>query len=166
MVDWMVEVTTAFALDQRTIFLSVSIMDQYLRKEKKKLESQDLHTIGVCAMWMASKYEDMHPVSLRSAVNKIAHGAMTREQLMKAEIRIFKTLGFTLSLPTPFDFIELLISNMKVNGEEIGVRDSVKQKATYLALVALHNTEFLSFHPSHLASACLYAALVHEQKTM
>jgi len=33
MIDWMIEVTGAFHLDERVFFLSVSIMDLYLQKE-------------------------------------------------------------------------------------------------------------------------------------
>ena len=33
MVDWMIEVTSTFKLDERTFFLSVAIMDNYLAEE-------------------------------------------------------------------------------------------------------------------------------------
>lgn len=69
MVDWMVEVMTAFKCAEQTFFLAISIMDRYFAKLASKGESiklADLHTIGITCMFMASKYEDIYPLLLRT----------------------------------------------------------------------------------------------------
>ena len=65
MVDWMIEVCTSFSCSDRTWFLSVALFDYYtqLMKGKKVLRNQDVHSIGVCAMYIATKYEDVYPFS-------------------------------------------------------------------------------------------------------
>jgi cyclin A len=39
-------------------------MDSYLRKCKDKLEAKDLHLIGIASMFIAGKYEEIHPLKL------------------------------------------------------------------------------------------------------
>lgn len=76
MVDWMVEVMTAFKCADVTFFLAISIMDRYfaaLNKEGYQLRLDELHEIGITCMFMASKYEDIYPLLLRTVYQKIAH---------------------------------------------------------------------------------------------
>ena len=60
MVNWMVEVITAYELDERTLFLSVAIMDlftkQYINKNDRCVEDSDIYLIGITSMLIASKY--------------------------------------------------------------------------------------------------------------
>eukprot|EP00352_Strombidinopsis_acuminata_P006114 CAMPEP_0176363474 /NCGR_PEP_ID=MMETSP0126-20121128/19139_1 /TAXON_ID=141414 ORGANISM="Strombidinopsis acuminatum, Strain SPMC142" /NCGR_SAMPLE_ID=MMETSP0126 /ASSEMBLY_ACC=CAM_ASM_000229 /LENGTH=79 /DNA_ID=CAMNT_0017719777 /DNA_START=1698 /DNA_END=1937 /DNA_ORIENTATION=+ len=79
MVDWMVEVMTSFKCSKRAYFLAVKILDEYLTKMQglQVIENQDVHAIGVTAMYLASKYEDIYPLHSKIVANKIAHGALT-----------------------------------------------------------------------------------------
>ena len=56
MVDWMIEVIASYKMSHQTFFLAVSIMDRFYEHSTRKLESSDLHLVGVTSMWMASKY--------------------------------------------------------------------------------------------------------------
>jgi hypothetical protein len=76
MVDWMVEVLTAFKCSDQTFFLAVNLMDRYFDKmsmNKNSLELHELHTTGVVSMFMASKYEDIYPLLMKTVYNKIGH---------------------------------------------------------------------------------------------
>jgi hypothetical protein len=64
MVDWMIEVLSSYKMSEETFFKSVYIMDSYLRKCKDKLEAKDLHLIGIASMFIAGKYEEIHPLKL------------------------------------------------------------------------------------------------------
>ena len=79
MVDWMVEVTTSFKCTVRTYFLAVAIFDAYLRamQGKKVMENSDVHEVGVGAMYLASKYEDIYPLHSKVVSEKISHGAFS-----------------------------------------------------------------------------------------
>jgi hypothetical protein len=79
MVDWMVEVTTSFKCTIRTYFLAVAIFDSYLRAQQgvKVLENSDVHKIGIGAMYLASKYEDIYPLHSKVVSEKISHGAFS-----------------------------------------------------------------------------------------
>ena len=81
MVDWMVEVTTSFKCAVRTYFLAVAIFDNFIRAKqgRKVLENSDVHSIGIGAMYLASKYEDIYPLHSKVVSEKISHGAFTQK---------------------------------------------------------------------------------------
>ena len=73
MVDWMIEVLTNFKCDDQTYFIAVAIMDRYFKMKKETLEVSNLHVVGVAAMFLASKYEDIYPLKMSVVFEKIAH---------------------------------------------------------------------------------------------
>jgi hypothetical protein len=42
----------------------------------KQLKNSDIHAIGVTAMYLASKYEDVYPFNSHIAFEKISHKAV------------------------------------------------------------------------------------------
>ena len=73
MIDWMIEVLYAYKSDNQTLFIAVSVMDIYLQKSPIQLENGSMHLIGVTALYIASKYEDVIPIRMNSVHSKIAH---------------------------------------------------------------------------------------------
>jgi hypothetical protein len=76
MVDWMIEVLTNFKCDDLTFFLAVSVMDRYFKGCPKTLQVGDLHVIGVTSMFLASKYEDIYPLKMKTVFEKIGHSKL------------------------------------------------------------------------------------------
>lgn len=74
MVDWMAEVLYTFKTSDQTFFLAINIMDRYFKQIEDGLTSADLHLVGVVSMFIASKYEDVIPLLMRTIINKIGHG--------------------------------------------------------------------------------------------
>lgn len=72
MVDWMIEVLSSYKMTEETFFKSVFVMDAYMKRASAKLEVKDLHLVGVAAMFIASKYEEIHPLKLEVLYDKIA----------------------------------------------------------------------------------------------
>ena len=78
MVDWMVEVLTAFKCSDQTFFLTVSLMNRYFSAlcegpKARPLDLSELHVTGVTCMFIASKYEDVYPLLMKTVFNKIGH---------------------------------------------------------------------------------------------
>ena len=73
MIDWIVEVLTNFKCEDQTFFLSVSLMDRFLKQSSRIVQVSDLHIIGVTAMFIASKFEDIHPLKMKTVYEKIGH---------------------------------------------------------------------------------------------
>lgn len=54
-------------------------MDFFFAKCEKVLEVSDLHLCGVTAMFIAAKYEEIHPMKLSVVHEKIAHKKLTTD---------------------------------------------------------------------------------------
>lgn len=106
MVDWMVEVTTSFKCSDRTWFLAVTIFDKYLTnlQGKRVLKNSDVHPIGIVAMYLASKYEDVIPLNSFIAHEKISHKGVPQEDIIRMEGEFLKTFDFMLDFITAYDF--------------------------------------------------------------
>ena len=82
MVDWMIQVTRVMKIaSHSTLAMAVSIMDRYLAakaKEQVNVNSEDLHLIGVVAIFISSKFEDVKPIFLSKLLHKIANDAFTK----------------------------------------------------------------------------------------
>ena len=59
-------------------------------------------------MFIASKIEDISPMSIDDAVKRIAHGKFTKEVLKDTEYSIITALKFNVSFPTPLDYLDLI----------------------------------------------------------
>lgn len=82
MVDWMVEVCSTFKFCQRSYFLSVVLLDKYLVASWQKgevLDNKDIHPLGVAAMYLGCKYEDVVPLHSKVVSERIAHKAVSAE---------------------------------------------------------------------------------------
>jgi hypothetical protein len=73
MVDWMIEVLTTFKNSDQTFFLAINLLDRYFKNTNKPLPSTELHISGIVSMFIASKYEDVIPLLMRTVINKIGH---------------------------------------------------------------------------------------------
>jgi hypothetical protein len=62
MVDWMVECFNTYSKSDETFFLSVTILDQFLHSTEEIYQDADIHLLGICAMFIASKYSDVFPL--------------------------------------------------------------------------------------------------------
>ena len=65
-VDWLVEVHLKFKLVPETLYLTVNLIDRYL--VKTEVSRPKLQLVGVTALLIASKYEEIYPPELRDLV--------------------------------------------------------------------------------------------------
>jgi hypothetical protein len=105
MVDWMIEVLCSYKCKNQSFFLAVHYMDRYFKLTERKLEPTDLHQIGVAAMFMACKYEEIYPFKLQLVYEKIAHKKVSKEGIRASERDIMRTLNHDLSTSTPYEFM-------------------------------------------------------------
>ena len=57
MIDWLIDVHKKFDLMPETLYLTINIVDRYLAV--KTLVRKELQLLGISAMLMASKYEEI-----------------------------------------------------------------------------------------------------------
>lgn len=116
MVDWMVEVLTTFKCSDQAFFKTVQIMDRYYAEIGKPTGTSSLHMTGVVAMFIATKYEDIIPLLMRTIVNKVGHGKFTKQQVNQKELEILRVLKFNLGAPTVLEHLERMSA-------ELGIED-------------------------------------------
>ena len=66
LVDWLIEVHLKFKLLPETLYLTVNLIDRYLALES--VSRKRLQLVGVTAMLIASKYEEIYPPEIKDFV--------------------------------------------------------------------------------------------------
>ena len=79
LVDWIIEVHLKFKLLPETLFITVSLIDRYL--EQIQIKRTNLQLVGVTAMLIASKYEEIYAPEVRDFVY-ITDNAYTKEEIL------------------------------------------------------------------------------------
>jgi len=80
LVDWLVEVHAKFKLLPETIFLTINLIDRYLQSEK--VGRDKLQLVGVAAMLIATKYEEIYAPEVRDFVF-ISDNAYNQKQILE-----------------------------------------------------------------------------------
>uniref|UniRef100_A0A8D2LTB4 Cyclin B2 n=1 Tax=Varanus komodoensis TaxID=61221 RepID=A0A8D2LTB4_VARKO len=102
LVDWLVEVHAKFQLLQETLYMCVAIMDRYLQAQP--VSQKELQLVGVTAMLLAAKYEEVSVPSVLDFVY-ITDRAYKVAQIQAMEQNILKQLNFSLGRPLPLHFL-------------------------------------------------------------
>ena len=63
LVEWIIDVHRKFRLNPETLYVTVSIIDRYL--SQVKIKKPQLHILGVAAILIATKYEEIYPPELK-----------------------------------------------------------------------------------------------------
>lgn len=133
MVDWMIEVLTNFRCDDQTFFLAVSLLDRYFKNCQTRKEVSDLHIIGVTSMFIASKFEDIYPLKMKTVFEKIAHKKLDISRIKDLELDMLSSIEYKIHAPTVLDFLKVYLA--EVLNIEIVSRTETKRKED-MALLA------------------------------
>lgn len=82
LVDWIIEVHLKFKLLPETLFITVSLIDRYL--EQVQIKRTNLQLVGVTAMLIASKYEEIYAPEVKDFVY-ITDNAYTKDEILQME---------------------------------------------------------------------------------
>ncbi|KAI0553502.1 cyclin-like protein [Xylaria curta] len=148
LIDWLIEVHTRFHLLPETLFLCINIIDRFLSKKIVQLDR--LQLVGVTAMFIASKYEEVlspHVVNFK----QVADDGFSEEEILSAERYILAVLNYDLSYPNPMNFLRRI---SKADNYDIQTRTIGK----YLMEISLLDQRFLQYRSSHVAAAAIYLA--------
>jgi cyclin B len=89
LVDWLVEVHMKYKLRLETLFLTVNLIDRSL--DQRQTMRQKLQLVGVAAMLIASKFEEINPPEISDFVY-ITDNAYTKEDILQMEVVILTDL--------------------------------------------------------------------------
>jgi len=151
LIDWLIQVHNRFGLLQETLFLCVGILDRYLQQKIKEIGRKKLQLVGITAMWIAAKYEEIYAPEVNDFVY-ITDNAYASSELRKMELDILKTLNCNLGRPLALHFLR--------RNSKAGEVDSVQHAlAKFFMEVTLQEYSMVHLAPSHIAAAALWLAI-------
>jgi len=106
LIDWLVEVHLKFRLMPETLFLTVQIIDRYLTGNR--VTRKNLQLVGVTAMLIASKYEEIWAPEVRD-FEFICDHAYTQKEILAMEKLMLNKLQFKVTCPTSYHFLARFI---------------------------------------------------------
>jgi len=145
LVDWLVDVHKKYKLQPETLFLAISLVDRYL--ERKLIARRNLQLVGVTALLVAAKFEEMYPPEIHDFVY-VTDKAYTKDEVIKMEVSMLNTLDFKVCRPTAVSFLERYV---RVNG----CHEAHHHLVLYLLELTLGEYRMIKYSPSHLAAAAV-----------
>ena len=146
LVDWLLEVHTRFRLLPETLFLAVNIIDRFLSCKVVQLDR--LQLVGVTAMFIASKYEEVLSPHVQN-FRHVADDGFSESEILSAERFVLTSLDYDLSYPNPMNFLRRI---SKADNYDIQTRTLGK----YLLEIGCLDHRFLKYPPSQVAAAAMY----------
>jgi hypothetical protein len=155
LIDWLVEVHLKFKLLPETLFLTVNIIDRFLGK--KNILRNKLQLVGVTAMLIACKYEEIYAPEVRDFVY-ITDKAYTKEEILTMENDILAQLHYNVTVPSSLRYLELYNFYLKLE-------DNAFMFCRYLLELFLVDYKMIRYNPSLLAAASIYITLKITKKS-
>ncbi|GAB1298515.1 G2/mitotic-specific cyclin-B1 [Apodemus speciosus] len=149
LIDWLIQVQMKFRLLQETMYMTVSIIDRFMQNScvPKKM----LQLVGVTAMFIASKYEEMYPPEIGDFAF-VTNNTYTKHQIRQMEMKILRVLNFNLGRPLPLHFLRRASKIGEVDVEQHTL-------AKYLMELSMLDYDMVHFPPSQIAAAAFCLAL-------
>ena len=154
LIDWIVDVHYKFKLVPETLYLCVNVIDRFL--EREIISRNKLQLVGVTALLLASKYEEIYPPTLDDLVH-ICDGAYTDKEILKMEVGILRCLQYNMTVPSAHVF---LVRYLKAGHAS----RRIVQYAVYILDSTLQHYGMLEYLPSQLAAAAVMIARAKERR--
>lgn len=148
LVDWLVDIHAKFRLLPETLYLAVNIIDRFL--SRRTISLSKLQLVGVTAMFIASKYEEVMCPSIQNFYY-LADGGYTDVEILRAERYVLKVLDFSMSYANPMNFLRRI---SKADNYDIQTRTVAK----YFMEISLLDYRLMEHPPSLVAAASVWLA--------
>ncbi|CAO1629222.1 unnamed protein product [Sympodiomycopsis kandeliae] len=147
LVDWLLQVHTRYHMLPETLFIAINIVDRFLSVRVVSLAK--LQLVGVTAMFIAAKYEEIVAPSVDEFVY-MTEGGYSKDEIFKGERIVLQTLDFKVSsYCSPYSWVRKI---SKADDYDIQVRTLAK----FLMEMTLLDHRFLRAKPSLIAGISMY----------
>ncbi|KAF6002257.1 hypothetical protein F1559_003445 [Cyanidiococcus yangmingshanensis] len=148
LIDWLVDVHERFRLVPEVLYLTVNLIDRFL--SECAVARQKLQLVGVTAMLIASKYEEIYAPEVRDFVY-ISDRAYEREEILHMEAVMLNILKFDLTVPSALKFLERWL-------KVAGASEREQYFAKFCLELCLVEYQMLRHAPSMVAASCVLVA--------
>ena len=149
LIDWLIDVHLKYKLVPQTMYIAVNLIDRYL--EKNETNRAKLQLVGVTAMFIACKYEEIYPPDLKDFVY-ITDGAYVKQDVLDMEYKMLKSLEFNITFPTQWNIFEIYKKKLDLD-------DKTTKLAWFLMELCLINYKILKFKMSYIAASAILIAI-------
>ncbi|CDW87587.1 UNKNOWN [Stylonychia lemnae] len=146
LVEWLIEVHLKFKLLPETLFLTINLIDRYCTK--KPVLRTEYQLLGVTAMLIASKYEEIYPPEIRDFVH-ITDKQYTKEQVLAKEFDMLQILDFNITTPSSYRFLERFSKICQAD-------NVIFNLSRYIIEITLIELKHYKWCPSLIAATALY----------
>ncbi|VFQ75131.1 unnamed protein product [Cuscuta campestris] len=151
LVDWLVEVVEEYRLLPETLYLSVNYIDRFL--SVSHVSRHKLQLLGVSAMLIASKYEEISPPHVDDFCY-ITDNTFNKKEVVKMEQDVLKSLKFELGTPTIRSFLRKFISIAQDDWKAHKLQ--LESLVYYLAELSLLDYYCVRFLPCLVAASVIF----------
>ncbi|CAN8259735.1 unnamed protein product [Cochlearia groenlandica] len=148
LIDWLVEVHIKFDLSPETLYLTINLIDRFLTS--KSIPKKELQLLGVSALLIASKYEEIWPPQVND-LDYVTDKSYNNKQILVMEKTILGCLEWYLTVPTQYVF---LVRFIKASNPDTETENMVH----FLAELGMMHYDTLMFSYSMLAASAVYTA--------
>lgn len=149
LVDWLLQVHMRYHMLPETLWIAINVVDRFLSVRVVSLAK--LQLVGVTAMFIAAKYEEILAPSVTEFVY-MTEGGYSKEEILKGERIILSTLDFNVSsYCSPYSWVRRI---SKADDYDIRTRTLSK----FLMELALLDHRFLRARPSLVAAVGMFLA--------
>lgn len=146
--DWLVDVCIKFKLHPETFYLTCNIVDRYLMLAK--VSRATLQLVGITAVLIASKHEEIWPPEVKECVY-ITANSYAREEILRMERDMADSLQFRFAVPTMYPILTHMLESVRANR-------ALEHLAHYYLESSVLCYALLQFVPSRVAYGALYLA--------
>jgi hypothetical protein len=110
LIDWLVDVGNRFSMLHQTLAMTVNIIDRYLAEVE--VPSQKLHLVGLSALFLSAKYEEIYPPDLKDYIT-ICDSKYSANEMIEVEGHMLLVLNWGLVFNSSFYFYEMFAKHCK-----------------------------------------------------
>ena len=148
LIDWLIDVHLKYKLVPQTMYIAVNLIDRYL--EKNDTNRAKLQLVGITAMFIACKYEEIYPPELKDFVY-ITDGAYVKSDVLRMENKMLSSLNFNVTFPTQWTLFEIFKRKLDLD-------EKTYKLAWFLMELCLINYKSLKYKMSQIAASSILIA--------
>uniref|UniRef100_A0A8C8GAM2 Cyclin E2 n=1 Tax=Oncorhynchus tshawytscha TaxID=74940 RepID=A0A8C8GAM2_ONCTS len=143
LLDWLLEVSEVYTLHRQTAYLAQDFFDRFMLTQDD-MEKDRLQLIGITALFIASKMEEIYPPKLHEFAY-VTDGACEEEAILEMELVMLKALNWNLCPETVITWLKLYA---QVESLKDGVNFLVPQfsQDTYIQITQLLDLAILDIN--------------------
>ncbi|KAM4818413.1 G2/mitotic-specific cyclin-B3 isoform 2-T2 [Thomomys bottae] len=149
LVDWLVEVQMNFEMRHETLYLAVKLVDHYLTLSLCKKEN--LQLLGSTAFFIAAKFEEPYPPSLKEFLY-ICEDLYQRRDMLDMEASVLTTLDYDINIPIPYHFLRRYAMCLQSSMTTLTL-------SRYICEITLQESHYIPERASKLAAGSFLLAL-------